>query len=65
MAPISDPRHLDAVIIYETARKAFYGGTVAGPVFSAVTGGSLQLLGVPPDARGVDGQNAAHAFAPS
>ena len=65
MAPMSDPRLIVAVMIDDPAGKAFYGGTVAGPVFSAVTGGSLQLLGVPPDARGVDGQNAAHAFAPS
>jgi cell division protein FtsI (penicillin-binding protein 3) len=38
------------VMIDDPAGRAFYGGTVAGPVFSAVTGGSLQLLGVPPDA---------------
>jgi cell division protein FtsI (penicillin-binding protein 3) len=37
-------------MIDDPAGRAFYGGTVAGPVFSAVTGGSLQLLGVPPDA---------------
>ncbi|MFM0738168.1 penicillin-binding protein 2 [Paraburkholderia xenovorans] len=50
MAPMSDPRLIVAVMIDDPAGKAFYGGTVAGPVFSAVTGGSLQLLGVPPDA---------------
>ena len=50
MAPMSDPRLIVAVMIDDPAGKAFYGGTVAGPVFSGVTGGSLQLLGVPPDA---------------
>ncbi|MFM0395699.1 peptidoglycan D,D-transpeptidase FtsI family protein [Paraburkholderia phytofirmans] len=52
MAPMSDPRLIVAVMIDDPAGKAFYGGTVAGPVFSGVTGGALQLLGVPPDAPG-------------
>jgi cell division protein FtsI (penicillin-binding protein 3) len=50
MAPMSDPRLIVAVMIDDPAGRAFYGGTVAGPVFGAVTGGALQLLGVPPDA---------------
>ncbi|QYD71280.1 penicillin-binding protein 2 [Paraburkholderia edwinii] len=50
MAPMSDPRLIVAVMIDDPAGRAFYGGTVAGPVFSAVAGGALQLLGVPPDA---------------
>ena len=53
MAPMSDPRLIVAVMIDDPAGKAFYGGTVAGPVFSGVTSGALQLLGVPPDAPGV------------
>ncbi|CAB3777031.1 putative peptidoglycan D,D-transpeptidase PenA [Paraburkholderia ultramafica] len=53
MAPMSDPRLIVAVMIDDPAGKAFYGGTVAGPVFGGVTGGALQLLGVPPDAPGV------------
>jgi cell division protein FtsI (penicillin-binding protein 3) len=53
MAPMSDPRLIVAVMIDDPAGKAYYGGTVAGPVFSGVTGGALQLLGVPPDAAGV------------
>lgn len=28
----------------------YYGGQVAGPVFSNVVAGSLRMLGVPPDA---------------
>jgi cell division protein FtsI (penicillin-binding protein 3) len=50
MAPMSDPRLIVAVMIDDPAGKVFYGGTVAGPVFGAVAGGALQLLGVPPDA---------------
>ncbi|WP_153101998.1 peptidoglycan D,D-transpeptidase FtsI family protein [Paraburkholderia hayleyella] len=52
MAPMSHPQIIVAVMIDDPAGRAFYGGTVAGPVFSAVTGGTLQLLGVPPDAQG-------------
>ena len=50
MAPMSNPRLIVAVMIDDPAGRAFYGGTIAGPVFGAVTGGALQLLGVPPDA---------------
>ncbi|RKU04528.1 cell division protein [Burkholderia sp. Nafp2/4-1b] len=50
MAPMSNPRLIVAVMIDEPRGKGYYGGTVAGPVFSSVTSGSLQLLGVPPDA---------------
>lgn len=52
MAPMSDPRLVVAVMIDDPAGKSYYGGTVAGPVFSGVAGGALQLLGVPPDAVG-------------
>ncbi|HEX3382088.1 MAG TPA: penicillin-binding protein 2 [Paraburkholderia sp.] len=53
MAPMSDPRLIVAVMIDDPAGKSYYGGTVAGPVFSGVMGGALQLLGVPPDASEV------------
>ncbi|MGV2291642.1 penicillin-binding protein 2 [Trinickia sp. YCB016] len=49
MAPMSDPRIIVAVMIDEPSGRGFYGGTVAGPVFSSVAGGTLQLFGVPPD----------------
>ncbi|WP_425019152.1 peptidoglycan D,D-transpeptidase FtsI family protein [Paraburkholderia caballeronis] len=49
MAPMSDPRVIVAVMIDDPGGRAFYGGTVAGPVFAGVTAGTLQLLGVPPD----------------
>ncbi|WP_028228194.1 peptidoglycan D,D-transpeptidase FtsI family protein [Paraburkholderia ferrariae] len=50
MAPMSAPRVIVAVMIDDPAGRTYYGGTVAGPVFSGVTAGTLQLLGVPPDA---------------
>jgi cell division protein FtsI (penicillin-binding protein 3) len=50
MAPMSAPRVIVAVMIDEPSTGSYYGGTVAGPVFSGVVGGTMQLLGVPPDA---------------
>jgi cell division protein FtsI (penicillin-binding protein 3) len=38
------------VVIDEPRAGAYYGGEVAGPVFSAVMGESLRLLNVTPDA---------------
>lgn len=49
MAPMSSPRLIVAVMIDEPQGK-YYGGSVAGPVFSAVMGSALRTLGVPPDA---------------
>ena len=50
-APASKPRLVVAVMIDEPAAGQYYGGAVAAPVFSAVTGGALRLLGVPPTRR--------------
>lgn len=50
IAPISDPRLIVAVMIDEPAGKEYYGGQIAGPVFSAVMAGALRTLGVAPDA---------------
>jgi cell division protein FtsI (penicillin-binding protein 3) len=50
LAPASSPRLIVAVMIDEPHGGAYYGGTVAGPVFATVMGGSLRLLGVPTDA---------------
>jgi cell division protein FtsI (penicillin-binding protein 3) len=49
-APASDPRLIIAVMIDDPRNGAYYGGTVAAPVFSSVMAGSLRLLAVPPDA---------------
>lgn len=49
-APASDPRLVIAVMLDEPSAGQYYGGAVAAPVFSAVMGGALRMLGVPPDA---------------
>jgi cell division protein FtsI (penicillin-binding protein 3) len=50
LAPASNPRLVIAVMIDEPSAGEYYGGAVAAPVFSAVMGGALRMLGVPPDA---------------
>jgi cell division protein FtsI (penicillin-binding protein 3) len=49
-APVSAPRIVVAVMIDEPSAGQHYGGAVAAPVFSAVTGAALRLLGIPSDA---------------
>jgi cell division protein FtsI (penicillin-binding protein 3) len=49
VAPASDPR-LAAVVVIDTPSAGLHrGGDVAAPVFSAVMGPALRLLGVAPD----------------
>ena len=50
VAPVSNPRLAAVVVIDEPSAGKHRGGDVAAPVFSAVIGGALRLLGVPPDA---------------
>ena len=50
IAPISEPRLVVAVMIDEPSAGGHFGGDVAGPAFSQITGGVLRTLGVPPDA---------------
>ncbi len=50
LAPASNPRLIVAVMIDEPGGKQYYGGQVAGPVFSNVMGAALHLLNVPNDA---------------
>jgi cell division protein FtsI (penicillin-binding protein 3) len=52
LAPVSDPRLVIAVMLDEpdAGSGQYYGGVVAAPVFAAVMGGALRMLGVPPDA---------------
>ncbi|WP_245530321.1 peptidoglycan D,D-transpeptidase FtsI family protein [Cellulomonas flavigena] len=47
VAPADDPQVVTAVVLHNP-RSSIYGGTVAAPVFSAVTGYALQQLGVAP-----------------
>jgi len=49
-APVSNPRIVVAVRIDEPGGEYYYGGRVAAPVFSGITGGALRILGVEPDA---------------
>ena len=49
-APASNPRLVVAVMIDEPSGAEYYGGEVAAPVFSKVTGAALHALGVPNDA---------------
>ncbi|MCU7880573.1 MAG: penicillin-binding protein 2 [Candidatus Thiodiazotropha sp. (ex Lucinoma aequizonata)] len=49
LAPASDPRLVMAVFIDEPRGKEYYGGLVAGPVFSKVMSGALRLMNIPPD----------------
>ncbi len=49
-APASNPRLIVAVMLDEPSAGAHFGGEVAAPVFSAVMGSALRMLGTPPDA---------------
>ncbi|MBU0914113.1 MAG: peptidoglycan glycosyltransferase FtsI, partial [Gammaproteobacteria bacterium] len=51
IAPISNPRIAVVVIINEPSGDYYYGGEVAAPVFSAVSGAAMQLLNIAPDAN--------------
>jgi len=48
-APASNPRLVMIVMVDEPQGSAYFGGQVAGPVFSKVMAGALRLLNVPPD----------------
>ncbi|MCG7870773.1 MAG: penicillin-binding protein 2 [Candidatus Thiodiazotropha lotti] len=49
MAPATRPRLVMAVFIDEPGGEEYYGGAVAGPVFSKVMSGALRLMNIPPD----------------
>jgi cell division protein FtsI (penicillin-binding protein 3) len=49
LAPASDPRLVMVVMLDEPRGKKYFGGQVAGPVFSSVMGGALRLLDIAPD----------------
>lgn len=48
-APATNPRLAMVVLIDEPGAGDYYGGLVAGPVFSRVMGASLRILNVAPD----------------
>ncbi|WP_184303239.1 peptidoglycan D,D-transpeptidase FtsI family protein [Roseateles oligotrophus] len=49
IAPISRPRIIVAVMLDEPSAGKYFGGAVAGPVFSQVVSQSLRLMAVSPD----------------
>jgi cell division protein FtsI (penicillin-binding protein 3) len=49
VAPASDPRVALVVVVNEPQGDNYYGGSVAGPVFSEILKGTLQILNVAPD----------------
>jgi len=49
MAPIDKPRIIVAVMVDEPSAGQYYGGTVAGPVFSEVVQQTLRMMGAQPD----------------
>jgi cell division protein FtsI (penicillin-binding protein 3) len=51
MVPASNPQLVAVVVVDEPSVGGYYGGIVAGPVFSKVMGGALRLLNIAPDAE--------------
>ncbi len=48
-APVENPEIVMAVIVSDPRGEVYYGGLVAGPVFSKVMDGALRYRNVPPD----------------
>jgi len=64
MAPASRPRLVIAVVIHDPKNGQYFGGYVAGPVFSKIMGETLRLLNIPPDDLSSAKPVAANAKAP-
>lgn len=47
--PVSDPRIVVVVIVDNPKGQEYYGGEVAAPVFSRISGSAMRLLNVAPD----------------
>jgi cell division protein FtsI (penicillin-binding protein 3) len=50
MAPASRPRVVIVVMVNDSRKGGYYGGTVAAPVFSKIMRGALRILNITPDA---------------
>ena len=48
-SPIDNPRLVTVVVVDEPSQDGYFGGIVAAPVFSEVTGNALRLMQVTPD----------------
>ncbi|MEO1868148.1 MAG: penicillin-binding transpeptidase domain-containing protein, partial [Methylococcales bacterium] len=46
--PAEDPRLVMAVLVDDPKAGEYYGGAVAGPIFSKVMGRSMRILGIDP-----------------
>ncbi len=66
VAPVSNPRLAAVVFIDEPTAGKYHGGDVAAPVFAAILGGALRLMGIPPDdlATGPGGGSNGGSSAP-
>ncbi len=49
LAPATNPRLVTVVVLDEPRNDKYFGGEVAGPVFSNIMAGALRLLDIPPD----------------
>jgi cell division protein FtsI (penicillin-binding protein 3) len=49
LAPVEAPRIVVAVMVDEPSNGVYYGGAVAGPVFSETVQQTLRIMGVQPD----------------
>jgi cell division protein FtsI (penicillin-binding protein 3) len=49
LAPVESPRIVVAVMVDEPSNGVYYGGAVAGPVFSETVQQTLRIMGVQPD----------------
>ena len=47
-APAEAPRFVTAVVLQGTGKAGYFGGSTAGPVFSAITGFALRSMDIPP-----------------
>lgn len=59
LSPVDNPRLVTVVVIDEPRDGDYFGGLVAAPVFSEVTGSALRLMQVPPDQLQVNRNLAA------
>lgn len=57
IAPLSDPQLVTVVLINEPGGDLYHAGDTAAPTFSAIMGGALQLLNIPPDDKQVTSTN--------
>jgi len=58
MAPATNPKLAMIVVLDEPRNGKYFGGQVAGPVFSKVMAGALRLLDVPPDDLKIASKNS-------